>query len=193
VVLCNLLIDLGMRALQSLLSIGGRVRDNVQSGKSTERVLAREIKAYIKWSEKDGGYHNLRFLPVLTVVAASYGQNHSSISTAITNQMVFLAEKHRDLLRNPLTPEQSEIDTYRRPPPLLYGMIVAQTHVIFVTFDSANPDATIRHLQDFNFENKGMDVWNSIAIALMVVAARNYLMSMKDEFEEDDPPSDVDA
>lgn len=182
-----------MRALQSLLTIGGRVRDNLEFGASTERVLTREINAYIKWSEKDGGYHRLRFLPVLTVVSARRGQSISSISTAITNQMAFLAERHRDLLRNPLNGEESEVETYRRQPPLLYGILVAQTIAIFVTLDSANPEAKIRHLQHFEFKEKGMDVWNSIAIALMIVVARNYIMSIKDELDEEDPPSDVDA
>ena len=182
-----------MRALQSLLSVGGRVRDNVLCGTRTERPLLREVNAYIKWSERDGGYDRLRFLPVLTVVAARPGQSISSISTSITNQLAFLAEQHRDLLRVPLTADQGELESFRRDPPLLYGIIIAQTMAIIVTLDSADHNAKIRHLYHVNFKEKGLDVWNSIAIAQVVIVARNFTMSVKEEFDEDDPPSDIDA
>lgn len=83
---------------------------------------------------------------------------------------------------------------YRRPPPLLYGLIVAQSIVIIVTLDSAKPEATVRHMSHFDLTEKGMDVWNGFAIAFVVIMSRNYILSIKDDLEIDDTPStDEDA
>jgi len=183
--------------LQSVLSLGGRVKEKLDIGKPVEKLIAKEIKNYIKWSEMDGGYAKLRFFPVLAVVTARPNQDIASITAGITNQMIFLAEKHRDNLAiHPagLINELGEVQLYTRQPPLLYGIIVAQSMAIFVTLDSSNPDAQIRHLAHFDFKEKDMDVWNGFALAIIVIVARNYMMSIKDELEEDDDTSsDPDA
>ncbi len=176
--------------MQSLLSLGVRVRDNVFSGAPTERLIAREIKSYIKWSEKDGGFSKLRFLPVLTVVTGRPREPVASIGTSINNQLKFLAERHREHLATlPLEPGESA--RYIRNPPLLYGIIIAQTMAIIVTLDSSNPDAIVKHLTDVQFKNKNMDVWNELAIAFTIIMSRNYIMSIEDELEPDDE-SEVD-
>jgi hypothetical protein len=65
---------------------------------------------------------------------------------------------------------------------------------IFVTLDSSDPQARLRHVSHFDFKEKNVDVWNGVAIAIIVIVARNYLMSIKDEFEVDDASSsDPDA
>ncbi len=180
----------GVKALQSLLSLGVRVRDNVYSRAPTEKLIAREIKSYIKWSEKDGGFSKMRFLPVLTVVTGRPRESVASIGTSINTQLKFLAEPHREHL-TVLPLEPGEPVKYIRSPPLLYGIIVAQTMAIVVTLDSANPDAIVKHLTDVQFKNKNMDVWNELAIAFTIIMSRNYIMSIKNELEQDDE-SEVD-
>ncbi|TVY24728.1 hypothetical protein LHYA1_G005637 [Lachnellula hyalina] len=177
----------GVKALQELLKLGARVREKVAAGGAPEPLVAREIKRYIQYTEKDGGYSRKRFLPVISVVRARPGEAIDSITQAITSEMTFLAEKHRESLGFHINGE-SELDANKRVPPLLYGMIVARTNVIFVTLDSANPDATIRHMTHFDFAVKKMDVWNGFAISIMAICARNYTMATKDELEDDDDP-----
>ena len=186
----------GVRALQSLLSLGDRVKDKIEARRSTERLMSKEIESYIKWSEMDGGLKKLRIVPVLTVVAAAHREAIGSISASITQKMENLAQKHRDalMLDEPRTNEVGEIEIYSRQPPLLYGIIVAQSMAIFVTLDSANPQAKIRHVAHFDFKDKDVNVWNGIALAIIVIVARNYLMSIKDELESGDTESsDPDA
>jgi hypothetical protein len=173
------------------LKLGARVREKVDAGRAPEPLVEREIKRYVQYTEKDGGYSRKRFLPVISVVKARPGQEIDSITKAITSEMTFLAEKHRENLGFHI--EGSEHDANKRIPPLLYGMVVARTMVIFVTLDSANPNATIRHMTHFDFAIKKMDVWNGFAIAIMAICARNYTMAIKDELEvDDDPESDPD-
>ena len=174
-----------MKALQGLLNLGVRVRDNAGFGGSTEKLIEKEVKDYIKWSEKDGGYEKMRFLPVLTVVTGRPKQSVESISTSIQNQLKFLAEKHRQHLAVfPL--EQGKPARYIRTPPLLYGIVVSQTMAITVTLDSSDLDANFKHLDHVQFKNKDMDVWNGFALAFMVIMARNYIISIKHELEVDD-------
>lgn len=144
----------------------------------------------------DGGFNKLLAIPVLTVVAAAHREAIASISASITEKMETLAIKHREdlMLDEPRTNEDGDVEIYARTPPLLYGIIVAQSMTIFVTLDSANPEAKIRHVAHFDFKDKNVNVWNGVALAIIIIVARNYLMSIKDEFEEDDQvSSDPDA
>lgn len=183
-----------VKALQSLLTLGVRVRDNVNAGAPTERLIAKEVRSYMKWAERDGGFDKLRVIPVLSIVVARPGQSIDTISVELSCQMKFLAEKHRNHLAiaDGYVNEAGEIEMYTRPPPLLYGIIVAQTLAIFFTLDSADPTATVRHLTHAQFTDKKMDAWNEFAIALTVIVARNYIMSIKDELEPEDEDSDPD-
>jgi hypothetical protein len=156
-------------------------------------LITREIKAYIKWAENDGDYRKRCFIPVLTLVSARRRQTTESLSNSITNEMMFLAQKHREDLAIPSEGQNGAVK-YRRPPPLLYGIIVAQSMAIFVTLDSANPDAKVRHLTHFDFKEKDMVVWNGFAIAFIVTMAKDYIISIRDDLEIDDTPdSDPDA
>jgi hypothetical protein len=177
------------------LTLGIRVKEQSGTVKATE-YIEKALRGYIKWTEQDGGYFKKRFLPVLTVVTGKPNQPTEQISKAITDQMQFLAKKHRDFLalQKLQANELGETDMYRRPPPLLYGIIVAQTIAIFVTLDSSKPEAKLRHVAHFDFKEPKVDVWNGFALAIICVVARNHLMSVKDEFEDDDEPdSDPDA
>jgi hypothetical protein len=181
--------------LQPLLGLGTRIKDQHEAGIAT-RSIERALKAYIKWSEMDGGYFKKRFFPVLTIVTGKPNQPTEQISKAITDQMQLLAEQHREnlLLPEPQINELGEVEMYRRQPPLLYGIIVAQTIAIFVTLDSSNPDAKLRHIAHFDFKESKMAVWNGFALAIICVVARNYIMSIRDELEDDDESSsDPDA
>jgi hypothetical protein len=149
----------------------------------------------MKWAKRDGGFAQLQFIPVLTVVTAQVGQSIESISAELTRQMRFLARKHRKHLTAQLTGyinDLGEVEMHSRQPPLLYGMIVAQTLVIFFTLDSADPDATVRHLTHSQFMDKKMDAWNEFAIALTIIVARNYMMSIKNRLQREDEVSDPD-
>ncbi|PVH82080.1 hypothetical protein DL98DRAFT_488760, partial [Cadophora sp. DSE1049] len=174
----------GIKALQALITLGIHVRDKLSVGGYPEKMVAKEIQNYIKWAERDGGYQKKRFIPVHTVVAARSSQTAGSIGAALASQMKFLAEQHMANLRLS-DGESGETEKYVKPLPLLYGLVVAQTKVILVTHKSAEPDSESKVLSTLDLTNKDMDVWNGFAIAFMIIAARNYIMSMKDELEPD--------
>lgn len=148
----------------------------------------------MKWAERDGGFSKLRIVPVLKLVVARRGQSNDSISAELKSQMKFLAERQRTHLLLPFSylNEIGEEVLYSRPPPLLYGIVVVQTVAVVFTLDSADPNAEFRVLTHAQFDDKKMDAWNEFAIAMTVIVARNYLMSIKHELESDDDDSDPD-
>lgn len=176
--------ETGIKALQSLITLGVRVRDKLSVGGYPEKMVAKEIQNYIKWAERDGGYHKKRFIPVHAVLAARSSQTAGSIGAALASQMKFLSLQHQASLRI-LDGESGETKKFSKPLPLLYGLVVAQTKVILVTHDSAEPDTESKVLSTIDLTNKDMDVWNGFAIAFMVIAARNSIMSVIDELEPD--------
>lgn len=177
--------------------MGARVRDNLLTGAPTDKLIFREINNYQKWAEKDGNFAKTHFLPVFVMVVARPKQNIESLSTTMEKKMKQLAEKHRIMLAMNYKARDQNIginktDLNFRQPPLLYGIIVTSTIVVFVTLDSAKQDAHVRHMQHFDFQERGSDAWVGIAIAILITVARNYIMSIKDELKHDESNDDVD-
>lgn len=179
----------------SLITLGGRVRSLLECRKPQEQVIKKEIENYIKWSERDGGYASKRFIPLLCLVAGHPSQNLPTISKAITDQMEFLALKHRQALALPQPSrlrENNEVEMFSKPPPVVHGIIIAQCVTVFLTLDSGKPGAKPKTIAHFDFSDKNMDVWNGFAVAILVCMVRNQLMASKDEMETETEETDSD-
>ena len=194
----SLIFFIGAKAIQPLLSLSLAVHEKIEAGVSQDRItkfIAREIKHYVTWSERDGGFYGKRFVPALYVYQAKANEEFDEISAAASKQMKLLARNHRSYL-GVVADENGnvQLNPDTRAPPLIYGIIIAQNKVFFMTHDSADPNSGVKLLHHFNLGDKKEGVWNGIAIALLVVAARKYNMSIKDELEtDDDEVTDVDA
>lgn len=78
-------------------------------------------------------------------------------------------------------------------PPLIYGIMIAGTIVIFATLDSAYPDGNARTIAHFNYEDPTMDVWNAFAIAILVTATRDWMCGRKEDLDDLPRKGDIDA
>lgn len=153
----------------------------------------------MKWAETDGGYIKKNFIPVHAVVAVKPGTPVSEMSKALESQLALLAYHHRRYLSAP-NPNGTTLH-YRRPPPLLYGILIVRSKFIVCTYDSAleGNDAFARTLAAFDFQEIGMDVWNSFAVAIVAITVRNQMMRLAqigelesaDEEDESDPDPDL--
>lgn len=70
---------------------------------------------------------------------------------------------------------------YSHDLPILYGIVIKYSVVTFVTYDVAMPKRPLRYLAQFDFAQRGQDVWNCLAVAILVVRARNYLIELQVE------------
>jgi hypothetical protein len=177
-----------------LITLGGRVRALLECRKPQEQLIKKEIEKYIKWSERDGGYDSKRFIPLLCMVAGQPNQDLPTISKAITDQMEFLALRHRQTVVPSLLYQinPGDAQTFPMEPPVVYGIIIAHCVTVFLTLDSGNPDAKPKTVAHFDFSDKNMDVWNGFAIAILVCMVRNQLMANKWMMETDDEETDSD-
>jgi hypothetical protein len=151
------------------------------------------VKAYIKWSERDGGYYNRKFLPVLVVVTAQPGQSSERIGAQLLDQLAFLAKRHREHLAAPQTGVSGDHSSFKRQPPLLYGILIVKTLVVIFTYDAADPKPDLLKTTSFDLKgDRSQAVWDCFGIAFTIICARNHLMSIKDEFEEEDEETDPD-
>ena len=88
--------------------------------------------------------------------------------------------------------KSEEDEDFKHPLPTLYGLVVAHTVVALVTYDSAVEGKPLRNLALFDFGDYEQDVWNAFAVAMIVIWARNYLVTLpweevQEKGEEDDP------
>lgn len=188
----------GVRTLQPLISAGAMVAwdESIDAADYiSERRMYLVIFQFNRWVEQDGDYWKRRILPVLILPKIRAGQSAEKRVKHITDQMTFLAKRHREYLGVIEKEDGSvELDLNRRTPPLLYGILLIKRLVLIVTLDSADPKATIKTLRQFDLAQRTQSVWNGFGIALVCMAARNYLMAIREEFEIDDTPeSDPDA
>lgn len=56
--------------------------------------------------------------------------------------------------------------------------------VAIVTYDAAVPGKEVRSIGVFDFGKGGQDVWHGYAMAILIINARNYLVDLEDD--EDD-------
>ncbi len=188
-----------IKALRNLLDLGSRVRSKTEAGKHPEELIHHEINKYITWSHQDSSIVKKSHIPNIAIAISKPGQSTTMVECQITFKLRALAEKYRETFRVYRSVEndhdegsepESEIDQYSQPLPTLFGIIIAHSIVAFVTHDSADPEATIRPMGMFDFGVRQMDVWNSFAVAIVVVQARNYLVGLRDELEDGVEESD---
>lgn len=172
----------------SLVTLGSRIRSMIAGSRTREEVIKKEIENYLKWAEFDGGYQNKDYIPITAIVARSPGQDIDSLSKAMTDSLESLAAEHREdlLIEGSDGGAPGGAPTlYSRIPPLLYGIVIAGSKVIFITFDAAKDDSKPRTIAHFDFDETTMDVWNGFAVAIMIIFVRNYMMAIRENFEDD--------
>ncbi|KAI9721958.1 MAG: hypothetical protein M1812_001916 [Candelaria pacifica] len=190
-----------IKALRNLLTLGGRVRSKIESGRNPEEMMRHEMTKYIQWSHQDSSIVKKTHIPNIAIAISKPGQSTTIVEEKIKYELEYLAAHYRYAFRIHKSVENdtssdsnhgSEIEEYSQPLLTLFGIVIAHSIVAFVTHDSANPEATIRSLGMFDFGLKDMDVWNSFAVAILIVQARNYLVGLRGQLEDggeetDDP------
>ena len=77
--------------------------------------------------------------------------------------------------------------------PTLVGFVVAHTVVAVVTYDAAMEKGEVRNLATFDFSEVGQDVWNAVAVGLVVVWVRDWLVGLALPEVEEDASDDMDV
>ncbi len=147
---------------------------------------------------KDAGLAHIKHIPVVAIVAARPNETVTSVVERLTEKLEEQGRQYRAQWGfDEASHDQSR--EFRYELPTLYGIVIKYTVISFITYDAANPDRPVKSLALFDFQHKGQDVWHGLAIAILLIHARNYLLHLKergelggeiskiDESSDDDP------
>ena len=176
------------RKLQELITNIKRISSMLAfPGRTAAQVLSTTIRNYIGWSEKDGGYSRVDFIPVITVVQAKPGETMSELSKKTTECMNDLAIQYREALAIPMkgkgNGKVNRAVMYTRPPPVIYSILVLQRDFIFFTMDSKVEEDVPKLIAKFRCDDANMAFWNAVAIAILVVLVRDYMIPIWGDVE----------
>ncbi|MCJ1229027.1 hypothetical protein MMC12_005691 [Toensbergia leucococca] len=204
----NPTIPLAIKALDRLTSLGTRIRDQEACKLRPEPLMHREIALYQKWSEQDASFEYLSFIPALAIVSARPGETTQSIANRIEKRLHALGRRYRarNLVRRPsvacIDEEQNvciedaeEMEQCLQQLPTLYGIVITGSTVGFVSYDARVPGKKTQTVGLAHFNNEIQDVWNALAVAIVVCWAREIVQDICPPWPSRTPSlgSDVDA
>ncbi|QDS73227.1 hypothetical protein FKW77_003869 [Venturia effusa] len=194
-------------AITKFLEMGPRVRDNSSPNNHSfykrrpEGLVEQHVKQYAKMAYKDGGIERdvrTGHVPELfTFASAWYDTTPESLAKDILHKLRLLADQVVDLLRiTEHTPAEavelaaSSIDGrdptlfhhngqyYLYEPPTLYGIVSKSTVVSLVAYEPLGLMDDTREIAYFHLSKDVYDVWNCIALAVMIMWCRDHMLNM---------------
>ncbi|KAI4113993.1 MAG: hypothetical protein LQ341_007787, partial [Variospora aurantia] len=162
-------------------------------------VLRRELLAYYKWSITDANLHRTEHIPVLAIGTSAPLEPVASVVGRVTDSLHDLGRQYRaHLFSHHLDPSSSSSSSsddqkkktkktpvFKRQLPTLYGVVITQMIVTFVTYDARFPGKPVQSMGNYDFSNQGQYMWHALAVAIVMVRARDYLVGLKKEEEEE--------
>lgn len=179
-----LTIDSAIKALRGLIKVSGHVRDRVQIGLSPEETLQREIESYFRWSMRDAGLDKTEHIPAIAIATAAPKESVAGVVGRVTDQLHHMGSRYRSRwLDRARSTETDSVQYYVHDLPTLYGVVIKYSVVSLVTYDVAKPGQAVRCLGTYNFQKEGQDIWHALAVSIIFIRARDYLMDLREEEE----------
>lgn len=211
-------------AITKFLEMAPRVRNSSRPNGHTfykrrpEGLVEEHIKQYAKMAYKDAGLERdvrKKHIPELfTFASAIYGTEMEVLEYMILQKLRRRAAQVLDLLRiTKATPSEavdaaaSSIDGrpptlfahggqyYLYEPPTIYGFVNLKTVCALVAYEPLGTTITLRQIAVFELHKDVYDVWNCIALALVVIWCRDIMLDLQEvlpEREYDDEEMEVD-
>lgn len=126
----------------------------------------------------------------MIVVKIEPGLEDTGISTTQLHETTTIS-KEPSLPRSPPSPSSPDeprtpsTQTYRRHPPVVYGLFILNTSVLVLTTDSSKgDDAYVSFHVQVDFQDEQQGIWNALTVATAVCLARDELRTRVGDFEE---------
>lgn len=182
-------------ALSRLILLGPKVRDKITVGKAPEPLIVKELRRYMLWADYDASNQYPTY-PLTEIYAAGKDADVQAMQDELLRRLAQLYRRWRRATtspsstpRTPTTPVSPGSPSFPIPqppntfstPPTLYGVLVSHTLIGIVTFVPGSGDGGgggdsigyLRSVGVFDFGISDYDVWNSLALALLTVHARD--------------------
>ncbi|KAK2737542.1 hypothetical protein FQN57_007477 [Myotisia sp. PD_48] len=188
-----------IKFLNDLMAMGGRVRDRLLCQLRPEPFIQHCLRKYTRWTFQDANLHNrLHLIPPYAIHSIQPGQTTRMAVDAINSRLIDLANYFRSSWRlnssveidpNAQWNHSDAIPQYQdRTYPVLTGFLICGPMVALITLDSDPKTCPVldsttsgRLIARFDFSEYGLDVWNSLAVAIAVVRLRNTILTCEKE------------
>ncbi|KAL4785548.1 hypothetical protein BJX76DRAFT_324114 [Aspergillus varians] len=182
-----------IKSLGTLFSLSGRVRDCSIVEKRPEALITQTIKKYIRWALYDVNLEiGHESLPTHLIHAQRKYESIRSALERLNKRMKKLARRHQKALAEASATSDwnfGDREDFKGEDksmmPLLVGFLVCGPVVALMTFDLGllkgdqdDQDIDGRFFSQFDFSERGQDVWNSLSIAIVVMHIRNTMVQL---------------
>ena len=181
-------------AFEKLLEMGGRVRDRlVLKGRTQpEQQSCRQVRAYMKWADEDARLDARTSIPLVVFVNGPADTPATELQETARRRCARLADRWREALRATPSIETSPASSSKKstttnltyPIPTLYAIIASRTLVALTAYspsDDSEGEPQVKSAAFFDFADPAYDVWNSLAMAIVVCHVRNVQVRIAEE------------
>ncbi|KAL6238608.1 hypothetical protein BDW75DRAFT_14920 [Aspergillus navahoensis] len=168
-----------IKSLSNLFSLSGRVRDCSIVEKNPETLIKQTINRYIRWALYDVNLEvNHTSMPVHVLHAQKKNGSVRDALERLNRRLKKLALRHRKALAASGNSNNNKL-------PLLIGFLICGPVVALMTFDLNLMKGTPgddgidgKFFSQFDFSERGQDVWNSLSIAIVVMHIRSTMVRL---------------
>lgn len=206
-----------IKATRDLLKLPAHIRNQLRikawHGRRAEAMVVKYCEDYMKLIYKDSKlFVPLKLKKLWSLICYAPGDDKTptdALETLILTRLRKRAKKVLESLRvetwdgrfgNHDTsnhfPHKGQ--TYLIEPPTLYGIVAKKALIAIVAYEPLSPRDALRTIAFFPMSNASADVWNAVALAIIMIQCRNKLLEIKAAIPEDLdalelPDSDEDA
>ncbi|KAI7481374.1 hypothetical protein KC357_g3807 [Hortaea werneckii] len=180
----------GIKALEKLFTLGGYVRDMTQFRCNTtpEMQFKRHLQDFIKWTDRDSGLDTKTTIPPLTLVMQNSDTPISVLQETARRKMAKIhARSHRafsahQTIENSSPSSTSTSTKLHQPIPQIYALMASWTVIALVAYrPDLEEDQQVKVVSHHNFDDKDYDVWNSLALAIVMCHVRDVQVKIAEE------------
>jgi hypothetical protein len=193
-----------IKATSAILKLPVHIRNQIRIkawyGRRAEAMVVKYCEDYMKFIHRDCKL----WIPIKKKKMWSlicYAPGDEKTSTDKLEEMILVrlrkrASKVLDLLRvdarEPAIGKRDKSEFfwhegtgYLCEPPTLYGIVAKEAVIALVAYEPLSPRDALRTLAFFHMSKAKYDVWNALALAIVMVHCRNHLLKIKKLIPED--------
>ena len=175
------------KALEKLLELGGQVRDSDIAGSRTrpETQIRRIMEAYQKWAALDSGLDPHTAIPVVALETKPAGYSVTDLHENANRKLARLAARYRAAFRvlesTENSPASKASTQYSYPVPTLYAIVSSHALIALMAYKPDDPKPDAKPVAFLDMTDSNYDVWNALALAIMVCHARNVQVRIAED------------
>ena len=193
-----------IKATRELLKLPVHVRNQIRIrawyGRRAEAMVLKYCEDYMKLIHKDAKlYIPLRKKKLWSLVCYAPGDDKTPINELEALMLTRLRKRARKVL------ETLRLESWKKAlgkrdssdffwhggqgylvePPTLYGIVAKSAVVALVAYEPLSERDAVRTIAFFHMSKATYDVWNALALAIVMVQCRNLLLKIKAAIPED--------